>query len=296
MTETITPAVPSAEAVAGRFELHAGALRLALRADLGACVAGLWHRGTPVLRSADPAALDAVSEAACFPLLPYAHRLGQRRFRFKGRDHTTAPNADAADHSLHGVGWQRRWTLESHTAQDAVMRLVHQPDADWPYAFEAIEHLNLTPNALGIQLLLTNTDTRAQPVGLGCWINFPKRARSRLHIDVGQRWENDVNGLPIRRLSQPGLDGDVSHLDFDHAFEGWSGPARVRDERFSLQLRCATPYLVLHSHPDQQDFAIAPASHLPNAIHMADPAAHGMRTLEPGESCELALQLEVAVL
>lgn len=296
MTEHKTTDTSSPEAAAGRFELHAGALRLALRADLGACLAGLWHRGTPVLRSLDPGQLEHVSQSACFPLLPYAHSLGQRRFRFKGRDHTTAPNVENQSHSLHGVGWQRRWQIESHTAQDAVMRLIHQPDADWPYAFEAIEHVNLTPSALGIQLVLTNTDSVAQPVGLGCWMNFPKRARSRLHIDVGQRWENDVNGLPIRKLSQPGLDGDVTHLDFEHAFEGWSGPARIRDERFSLQLRSATSHLLLHSHPDQEDFAIAPSSHVPNAIHMADPAAHGLRSLAPGESCELSLALEVAVL
>ena len=37
-------------------ELHAGALRLALRPDLGGTVAGFWHRETPILRSTEPAA------------------------------------------------------------------------------------------------------------------------------------------------------------------------------------------------------------------------------------------------
>ena len=52
------------------FELHAGALRLALRPDLGGCVAGLWHRDTPILRSAEPADLAAPRSSACFALLP----------------------------------------------------------------------------------------------------------------------------------------------------------------------------------------------------------------------------------
>lgn len=292
---TTDTTLPDAVA-AGKFELHAGALRLALRADLGASVAGLWHRGTPVLQSVNPAELIQAAHAACFPLLPYANRLGHRRFRFKGRDHTTAANFDAEAHSMHGIGWQRGWSIESHTAQDAVMRLVHQPDAHWPYAFEAIQHVNLTPSVLGIQLVLTNTDAQVQPIGLGWWLNFPKRARSRLHIEVGQRWEADASNLPVRKVSQPGIDGDVSHLDFDHAFEGWSGPARIRDERFSLQLRSAATYLVLQSHPDQDHFAIAPCSHVPNAIHMADPAAHGLRSLQPGESCELSMEIEISVL
>ncbi len=281
---------------AGRFDLHAGALRLALRADLGASIAGLWHRDTPVLRSLDPAELDDVAQAACFPLLPYANRLGHGRFRFKGRDHSVSQNLPGEPHALHGVGWRRPWTIDSHTAQDAVMRLSHQADADWPYAFEAVEHVNLTPSALGIQLILTNTDVAPQPVGMGWWLRFPKRARSRLHIELGQRWEADVTGLPIRKVNQPGVDGDVSHLDFDHAFEGWSGPARIRDERFSLQLRAGTSYLVLQSHPDDDQFAIAPCSHVPNAIHMADPTAHGLRSLQPGESCEMSMSIEIAVL
>ena len=280
----------------GRFELHAGALRLALRTDLGGSIAGLWHRETPVLRSTEPAALELVSQAACFPLLPYANRLGHGHFRFKGREHTTRANLEGEPHSMHGVGWQRSWVLESHTAQDAVLRCTHLADADWPYAFDVLQHVNLTPNALGVQLVFTNTDTEVQPVGLGWWTSFPKRARSRLHIELGQRWEADVARLPIRKVAQPGIDGDVSHLDFDHAFEGWTGPARIRDERFSLQMRASVPYLVLRSHPDDDAFSIAPCSHVPNAIHMADPAAHGLRSLAPGESCEVSMSLEVAVL
>lgn len=281
---------------AGRFDLHAGALRLALRADLGGSIAGLWHRDTPVLRSVEPSQLADVEEAACFPLLPYANRLGHAHFRFRGKEQTTVAEP-GQPHSLHGVGWRRPWTIESHTAQDAVLRLVHAPDADWPYAFEALQHINLTPNALGVQLVFTNTGDTVQPVGLGWWPSFPKRSRSRLHVELAQRWENDdVTHLPIRKHAQPGIDGDVTHLDFDHAFEGWSGPARIRDERFSLQLRSGSSYLVVRSHPDTDHFSIAPCTHLPNAIHMADPAAHGLRSLAAGESCEMSLSLDIAVL
>ena len=89
------------------FELHAGALRLALRPDLGGCIAGLWHRDTPILRSTEPAALTASRPSACYPLLPYSNRLAYRKFRWKGRDHTTQPNFDDSPHSVHGMGWQR---------------------------------------------------------------------------------------------------------------------------------------------------------------------------------------------
>jgi aldose 1-epimerase len=290
----MTSPVPDADEQ--RFDLRAGALHLALRPDLGGSIAGLWHRDTPILRSADPTTLREVTAAACFPLLPYAHRLGLRRFRFRGREHSTAANVAGEAHSMHGVGWQRRWTIVSHTAQDAVLQLRHAPDADWPYAFEALQHVNLTPNALGLQLVFTNTDAAVQPVGLGWWASFPKRARSRLHAEVAQRWEEDPGHLPIVRHAQPGLDAALDYLDFDNAFEGFSGPARLRDERFSLQLRASTGYLVLRSRPAQDHYALSPCSHVPNALHMADPAAHGLRAVAPGESTELAMSLDVSVL
>lgn len=280
----------------GRFDLHSGALRLALRADLGASIAGLWHRDLPVLDSVEPLDLTQATDAACFAQLPFAHLLGQHRFRFKGRELTLAAHPGDGPHALNGVAWRRPWQLVSHTAQDAVLRLVHAPDADWPFAFEALQHINLTPNALGVQLVLTNTDPQVQPVGLGWSLRFPKRSRSRLHIELGQRWESEATGLPTRRVSQPGVDGDVAHLDFDHAFDTWTGPVRLRDERLSLQLRASTPHLFLRSRPDEASFTISPSSQVPNAIHMADPVAHGVRCLEPGDSTELSMSLDVAVL
>ena len=138
------------------FELHAGALRLALRPDLGGCIAGLWHRGTPVLRSLEPAAAEPRrARRRVIPLLPYSNRLGYRRFRCKGKDYTTAPNFDDSPHSVHGVGWQRagRSSRVRARSRDA---LEHHADADWPFAFEASQHVMLTPTALDVQLVLRN--------------------------------------------------------------------------------------------------------------------------------------------
>ena len=277
------------------FELHSGALRLALRPDLGGAIAGLWHRETPVLRSVEPATLTGPRQGGCFALLPYSNRLGYRRFRFNGEEFTTAPNYPEGPHSLHGVGWQRPWILGACSAVDAVLHYTHRPDLDWPFAFEAVQHFELAPDCLGMQLCITNTDTRPQPVGLGWHPYFPRRLRSRLHIELSGRWDNDPSQLPVRRTAQPGIDSDVAHLDFDHCFDGWSGPARIRDERFSLKLHSSLDRLVVYT-PQQQDFfCVEPVSHVSNAIHMATPAQHGLSVLGPGESREASMRIEVAV-
>jgi aldose 1-epimerase len=278
------------------FELHAGALRLAVRADLGGSIAGFWHRETPIMRSTEPGLLQSSRKAASYPLIPYSNRLGYRHFRWKGKEYTTEPNFDDNPHSVHGVGWQRPWAVTTHSATEVALRYVHVPDADWPFAFEATQFFSLTPQSLAVQMTITNSADIAQPVGLGWHPYFPQRARSRLHVELSDRWESDATQLPTRKVPQSGIDGDVSHLDFDHCFEGWRGPARLRDEKFSLQLTSSMSYLVVYTPHDKDYFCVEPVSHVSNAIHMADPAAHGLRTLAPGESFEASMTLDVTVL
>jgi aldose 1-epimerase len=277
------------------FELHAGALRLAVRPDLGGCIAGLWHRDTALLRSSDPTELTSARLSACYPLVPYSNRLGYRRFRWKGRDFTTAPNFDASPHSLHGVGWQRAWSIVSSSAVDVVLHYRHQADEHWPFAFEARQYFTLGPTALHVEMQITNLADMAQPVGLGWHPYFPKRSRSRLHVELLNRWDNDAVQLPVRKVAQPGIDSDVAHLDFDHCFEGWRGPARIRDEKVSLQLSSSLDHLVVFTPREKDYFCVEPVSHVSNAIHMADPVGLGLRSVAVGETVEAWMQLEVTV-
>lgn len=275
------------------IELQRGPLRLALRPDLGGCIAGLWFDGLPVLRSSDPAALASSRLAGCYPLLPYSNRLGYRRLRWQGREYTTRPNFDDSPHSLHGIGWQRAWTVESARADDALLVLQHAGDADWPFAFSARQALSLSDEGLNLGLSISNTGDAPAPFGLGWHPYFPKRQRSRLHIDLTGRWDSDAAGLPTRRVAQPGIDGDVAHLDFDHCFDGFSGAARVRDEKLVLRLSASLPYLVVYTPPLKDYFCVEPVSHVSNAIHMAEPAKAGLRTLAPGEHMDAWFKIVV---
>ena len=218
------------------FELHAGALRLAVRPDLGGCIAGLWHRDLPVLRSTEPMALASARLSGCYPLVPYSNRLAYRRFRWKGADYSTAPNFDDSPHSLHGVGWMRPWDIVSSSVLELVLRYRHSPDDDWPFAFEARQYFSLTAQSMRVQMVFDNQAAIAQPVGLGWHPYFTRRARSRLHIELDSRWDSDATQLPVRKVAQPGIDSDVQHLGYDNCFDGWRGPARIRDEKCSLQL------------------------------------------------------------
>ena len=276
--------------------MHAGDLRLALRADRGGSISGLWHCGTPILRSTEPGHLASARQSACYPLVPYSNRLAYQRFRWQGREHTTAPNFDDNPHSVHGVGWLRAWEVVSHHETDAVLRYRHAPDAHWPFAFEVQQAFALTPHSLSVTLTVTNTADIAQPVGLGWHPYFPKRERSHLRMEVSDRWDSDATQLPVRKVAQAGINGEVLQLALDHCFDGWRGPAFIRGEVFALQLRSNLTHLVVYTPADKAYFCVEPVSHVSDAIHRNDPAALGLHTLQPGERIEASMTLDLAVL
>ena len=256
-------------------------------------MAGLWRGGLPVLRSTEPAELAGARLSGCYPLAPYSNRLGYRRFRWLGRDYTTQPNFDDNPHSVHGVAWQRAWQVVESSPAVAMLRYRHAGDAQWPFDFELDQHFELDAGALKARLRFTNLATQAQPAGLGWHPYFPKRERSRLHIELSERWDNDATGLPVRRVAQPGIDAAVAHLEFDNCFEGWRGAARLRDEKLSLRLTSSLPYLVVFTPQSKPYYCVEPVSHVSNAIHLADPAAHGLASVEPGQVLEAWMRLEI---
>ena len=275
-------------------ELRSGDLRLALRPDVGATIAGLWLGDLAVMRSREPAAIEGPRTGACFAMLPYCNRLGYRRFRWAGQEYRTRANFDGSPHSLHGVAWQRPWQVEAVGGDQAVLVCTHEPDDDWPFAYSARQSFSLSAGALDVRLAVTNRAPHPAPVGLGWHPYFPKRARSRLHVEVSARWDSDETLLPTRKHAQPGIDADIAHLGFDHCFDGFSGAARIRDEKLSLRLTSSLQRLVVFTPTERDYFAVEPVSHVNNAIHMANPAEHGLVALAPGDTLSAWMRLDVA--
>ena len=166
--------------------------------------------------------------------MPYANRIAQGRFNWQGRPYQLALELRRQPAS---PGWRRhlsRWEFEPPSGPsgpaEVALTLEHRADDGWPFDFQARQLFQLGPTSLRAELSVTNTSAQAAPVGLGWRRYFPRRARSRLHVECSGRWELDPFKLPTQLVPQPGVDADIAHLDYDHCFEGWSGPARIRDE------------------------------------------------------------------
>lgn len=273
--------------------LDAGDLHLELRPDLGGCMAGLWWRDVPVLRSTPAEALTSVRDSASYPLVPFSNRVARAELQWQGTSHPLVRHVAQEPHAIHGVGWQRPWTVLEQAPGFVMLSLEHQADTAWPFAFDASQSMRLTPGALEMTLAITNQASRSAPVGLGWHPYFPKRSRSRISFEATGRWEMGDDKLPTHCTPARGLDADCAFLDVDHCFEGWTGVAHLRDEQLHVRLESDLRRLVVFTHDRRGDIAIEPVSHVNNAMNAADPAGRGVCVLEPGQTltatCTLAI-------
>jgi aldose 1-epimerase len=276
------------------LQLQAGELRLHLRPDLGGAIAGLWLGELPVLRECGPAGPASARACASFPLVPYSNRIGHRHFDWKKRHHTLAANVDDLPHALHGVAWQRAWSVGAQSADHALLEYTHPSDAHWPFAFHVTQEFRLEPASLQVTLAVTNIDARQGPVGLGWHPYFPKRAGSRIELQVGARWDNDAAGLAHTRVAQAGIAAEVAALGFDNCFDGWQGAATVSDEVLRLRLSSSLERVVVYTPADKPYYCVEPVSHVSNAHQMADPLAQGLVALEPGQTTSAWMRLDIA--
>jgi aldose 1-epimerase len=278
-------------------ELVAGTLRCEIEPQLGGCVSGFWMRGLPVLRSAPPGTLTSARQSGCYPLVPFSNRIAQASLVWEGTTHPLVRNNGDEPHAIHGVGWQRPWTLLDSDAQMAMLSYEHKADSAWPFAFDCSHTLRLREGALECTLALTNQSREPAPAGLGWHPFFMKRARSRIAFDATGRWEMGPDKLPTVRKPSRGLDSDCAFLDVDHCFDGWDGVAHLRDEAMHVRIRSSMSRLVVFTNDTRDHVAVEPVSHVNNAVHLAAAGANavelGLRTLAPGETMVGQMTLEV---
>lgn len=279
------------------IHLESGPLACDIVPELGACIAGLWREGEPVLRSTPGAALDTSRRSGCYPLVPFSNRVGQATLEWDGTRHPLVRNNGEETHAIHGVGWQRPWMVLDSDEQSALLAYQHRPDASWPFAFDCSQAFRLSPGALDLSLSMTNQSGKPAPAGLGWHPYFVKRPGSRISFTAAGRWEMGRDKLPTRRLPAPGLDADCEGLDIDHCFDGWAGSAELRDARMHVRLQASLSRLVVFTNASRDFVAIEPVSHVNNAINRvaagADAAALGLVVLAPGETMNAHLRIEV---
>jgi aldose 1-epimerase len=299
-------------------EIATESARVRIAPDVGGSIVGFTLDDAPILRPTPDAAIAAgdVRQAACYPLVPYSNRIAHARLHFGGREFVLARNFGTHPHAIHGVGWQRAWSVIEASPRAARLALRHDAQRDtaaWPWSFDATQTFHLTEDrrALGpmrvllvVTLSVANTGSEPFPFGLGWHPFFPKHATTRLGFAADAVWRNDATQLPQQHVAMPpewrfdppqALDA----IACDNVFTGWRGTATLVEPAGRLTVldadRACT-CLVIYAPPGRDFVAVEPVTHETDAFNRAAIGASrtGMRVLPPGAAFSCTMRVAAA--
>lgn len=261
---------------------------------------GAWSiDGQPMLRAANERSLATEGPFACgsFPLIPYSNRIGEAEFPWAGKSHSLARNFLPEPHSIHGVGFERPWTVLASDAGSATMSLTHMPSTGWPWPFRAWQHYTLSQDSLHIEMEAMNLAAVPVPLAFGHHPYFP-RANARLKFQAQQIWLSDEAGLPalpvkpFEKYDYTALNS-VDRGDIDHCFTGWDGKAWIAwdGERKALEILASAnlPCAVVCIRKDVDGFCFEPVGHLNDALNRR--TDYPMPVIEPGKTLRAHITL-----
>lgn len=226
---------------------------------------------------------------ATFPLVPYSNRIGFGRFDWSGQSYSIKPNFPPEPHAIHGTGWTAAWQFEQLADDAVVLRHVHGPDPDWPWPFQAEQHIRLSADTLSLKLVAQNLSDQHVPLAFGHHPYFDSEGAT-LSFGALQIWQTGKDGLPAFAEKPQGQDdftnGDpVAGRALDNGYAGWDGQANVRWAGRPLMLDIHTDMdaAVVYVPPGGDSFCFEPVPHIINALNLPDHQPQ-MPVVAPGAS------------
>ena len=281
------PMTKNSAAIAARHtelvSISDGIATVEVAPDAGGALASYrWRQdGSAVdwLRPADPAAVGRrdASAMACFPLVPYSNRIRDGRFEFAGSN-VQLPTALDDPHHEHGHGWRHPWTVVRHQADTIILRYRHVADS-WPWSYEAEQRITLAGGRLCMTISVRNLSNTPMPAGFGLHPYFPSTPWTHVQAQVSGMWETDAQVLPIRHVlpptgADPSIGFDVSEVDFDTVFTGWTRRARItwpeQERQLDIEAEAPLDFLVLYTPPGEPFFCAEPVSNITDAFNRMD--------------------------
>jgi aldose 1-epimerase len=284
------------------IRLAAGSASAVVAPEIGGSLLSFQCNNVHILRKVDELALMAAGPlgAACFPMTPWVSRIKNGRFAFAGRNAKLPPAIDMSPHSLHGLGWQRSWSVAEREEGHVLLEQDYEPP-DWPWRARTRMRVRIEDAALEIALSLTNLDDTPMPGGLGLHPYFPREADTQVRADVAGVWYMDEAGFPAAH--HPRLPGwnpsDTTGFrgaSVDNVFTGWNRRAVIEqhDLRTVLIAIGAADFLIVYAPPEGTFVCVEPASSMTDAVNRPEPpAVTGLRDIAPGDALTLTMRLDV---
>jgi aldose 1-epimerase len=214
-------------------------------------------------------------EWGCFPMAPFAGRIRDGRFTFRGRTYQLETNLPP--NAIHGTVFMRPWDVT--TRRDDHAGLATELGPGWPFRGRVTQTVTLRSEGLEASLELEAEEP--MPAWLG-WHPWFKRevagVMAELAFAADRMYERGQDGLPTGELVPP------SPRPWDDAFVGVRTPIRLTWPGIvSLELTATADVWVVY---DERPYAIClePQTAPPNAVNL--PNAE-VSIVEPGQPLAL---------
>ncbi|ULL18405.1 aldose 1-epimerase [Paenibacillus sp. H1-7] len=249
------------------------------------------------------------------PVLMPPNRIREGRFQFDGRSYQFDINHATGNH-IHGMLRSQSWAVVASGERDGKLfitssiRLADDANVQrqYPHALELELTYELEGSRLSHKLKVVNNGTTAAPFGYGLhtWFLLDGEPESwKLQLPVSSIWELDELNVPTGNLVPLGtydalLEGDVlKGHNMDTVFQIGDHPCIAVLSKDTVEIRYSGSDLfkqwVIFTKGEAHDFiCLEPYTWVTNAPNIDLPAeVTGLRGIEPGESLELEVTLEV---
>lgn len=258
----------------------------------------VWHDGAwlDLLRPTAESDYGNASLCSSFIMLPWANRLRDARFRYKGEAYPLQPSS-ADGTAIHGTVRRLPWRGAS-AAPTRVVTTFHSIDYDginFPFLFSAQAEFRLDGADFVLVLTLKNEDAHPFPAGFGHHPYFVRDRAVQVEIPCGKRFEL-VNALasappvPVTPASDFRALRGLGEGVFEALYSGRMGAlaARLVYPQVALAMFADDifQHILLFAPEGKPFFAVEPQTNANDGFNLYDKGVEGSGVfdLSPGEA------------
>jgi aldose 1-epimerase len=259
-------------------------------ADGGRIVSLVIAGGERILPKARARAHEPALYWGCYPMVPWAGRLGNGRIPTNDGEVRLKPNLPPS--AIHGLGFDKSWEIVERS-ETAVTMMCELRGLGWPFGGRALHTVRMGVKSIELELEVGGY-TKAGPAGLGWhpWLVRTPRADLDLRVDASEVLVLDADLVPTGevRLVTPSEDlrsgPPLGDRRLDHVYVRASGPAIVRWPDLELHLEYDSSLQTVVVHTPAEGVCVEPETMWPNAplLAAAGVPGTGLRTLDPGDN------------
>jgi galactose mutarotase-like enzyme len=209
-------------------------------------------------------------EWGCFPMAPFAGRICDGRFTFRGRTYQLETNLPP--NAIHGTVFMRSWEVMTRTDDRA--ELATELGSGWPFRGRVTQTVTLRPDGLEASLVFEADEPMPAWLGWHPWfMREIAGVTAELDFAADRMYVRGPDGLPTGELVPP------SPRPWDDAFVGVRSPIRLTwPGVLSLELTATAAIWVVY---DERPYAIClePQTAPPDAVNLPNA---DVRIAEPG--------------